>query len=131
MRLYALLYTLLHGTDKGSIAAAQGVRKARILESWMRSLHRLRNIVCHGGRLLRRSLPFGPINSPRTHIKLDRFKDKYYARAVVIYHLLPREKALQWRSDLLTLFDEYKEIQGLEVGFDPGWESTSLWKRPT
>lgn len=100
----------------------------RVLESWLLSLHYIRNICAHHSRLWNRELSIKPLLPNSRKYKNWEFIDHkaqsrifiiIYVCSFMLKHLSQNSK---WNQRLLDLFHQYDDIPVSEMGFPENWK---------
>jgi len=130
---FGQILTLFRGapvTARNTIASELGL-SARVLESWLICLNTVRNICAHHGRLWNRVLGTKPIIpkdgkwSNPYRVKPDRL---FCVLTMLGFLLETIAQQSKWRIRLFELFDKYPTVPKLHMGFETGWENSSLWR---
>jgi abortive infection bacteriophage resistance protein len=130
------------------IAKSVGLHHS-ILISWLESFVYVRNICAHHGRLWNIILTIKPewLKSPKAdwvnrwendydptgHTlekvdKNDRILKLYASICAILYCLQFVNPYHKYKKRLLTLFDEFPEVDLYHMGFPEDWKNQSLWK---
>ncbi len=130
------LLTIFNGLPtrtKKDVALDYGLN-VPILGSWLRSLNQVRNICAHHSRLWNREFGIKPLipyreTFPEWHKPVTITDERLFGIMTVLYFLL-KQVAPQsaWRSRLVMLFDQYKDIPKRFMGFPDNWQDSPIWK---
>lgn len=138
---FGLLSTMMSGmkwADVTQIAAAYGIPRAALIQSWCRSMNNVRNICAHHARLWNRPLVDFP-RPPRAgevpmldHLIGDiNAQSRPYAVAAFLQYLLKSiSPASTWSARLKAHFLTFPTAPGIAVaqtGFPRNWEALPLW----
>lgn len=138
---FGLLSTFYQGMnvkDKAIIAEKYGIRSWIVMESWLRCLNYIRNVVAHHSRLWNRNLIDQPKLPPAVEIAIfDTIRNnshstsRLYTPLCIIRHLMylicPQS---QWPIRLIELLKTLSEIpfiSAADMGFPNGWEQHEFW----
>ena len=103
-----------------------------ILLSWVRTIHSVRNICAHHGRLWNRVLGVKPM-IPRDsdwHTPVLVENQRIFSVLTILAYLSHSDAALEsWRSGLLDLLSRYQSIPKDRMGFPDDWHSSPIWMR--
>jgi len=105
-----------------------------VLKSWLLTLNTIRNICAHHGKLWDRELRLKPkkpnYNKYREWYEPVGIQNNRIFVILTILKFLLRTIAPQsmWDKRLLRLFDEYKDISLIDMGFPEKWKESPLWK---
>lgn len=106
-----------------------------VFESWLRSLHGVRNICAHHARLWNRVLGFSP-RIPRENKHPDWHKpvrfdnNRVFAILTILKYLLgTAAPQSNWTQRVHNLLDEYPDVPVKDMGFPDGWEECPIWKK--
>jgi abortive infection bacteriophage resistance protein len=139
---FGLLSTFYQGMtvkDKAEIAAKYNIQDWRIMESWLRCLNYVRNVVAHHSRLWNRNLidqpklpklndmpAFNPLLG-NTHVTA-----RVYIVLCILSHFMRRVcPRSSWQTRVVELIlsfpnNAYYEIQ--DMGFPENWNEHEFWK---
>lgn len=138
---FGLLSTFYKGMvvqDKTDIAAKYGVSDFQVMESWLRCLNYVRNVVAHHSRLWNRNL----IDQPKLARKgemptFDSFvrnvsaTSRIYIVICILAHFMqyvcPRSS---WKTRLVNLVHSFPKVVHANVhdmGFPEDWEQHEFW----
>ena len=124
--------------DKDAIAIKFGVSDGYVMESWLRCLNYVRNVVAHHSRLWNRNL----IDQPKLAKKgempaFDSFvgevsiTSRLYIVLCILAHFMqyicPRSSWKIRLTDLVRLFPKTAHISVQDMGFPIGWEQQEFW----
>lgn len=105
-----------------------------VLLSWLKTIHAIRNICAHHGRLWNRTLgvkPFIPKKKkyPEWHEPVLIPNDKIFGVLTIFKYLIniiaPQSK---WKNRLMSLLIDYPEVSILDMGFPKNWKECVFWK---
>jgi len=133
------LFSGLKAPDKQTIALRFGVPKAGWLESWLRALNVVRNIVAHHARLWNRLLGVSPALPPRGSMPgfdgLQLFPNvnrRVYAILCILAHLLSViNPNSHWKNRVVALANAFPSMPHAklsDMGFPANWQTHSFWK---
>ena len=130
------LYSGLKAPDKQTIATRLEVANGGLLESWLRALNVVRNIVAHHARLWNRLLGVSP-TLPRRGLMppfdvLPRHTNKrIYSILCILAHFL---KVINpnsgWRARVVALVDKFPPMPHArlsDMGFPADWKTHPFW----
>ena len=132
-----LIRNLGRRADKTAVAAALGLT-APVLESWLRTYVRVRNVCAHHGRLWNVGLGVYPAipTSPKVSwladrgTLTDRSRRRFYpvliSLQVVLNTIAPSSTWAQRLSDLL---DAHPGVPLAGMGIPEGWRDDTFWAR--
>lgn len=129
---FGLIVTLYKGASveiRKAIAGELGV-SSYVLDSWLKTLNVIRNIVAHHGRLWNRDLGVKPIipKAECWHDPVEIAPKKVFAVLTILNYLLNEvAPKTQWKERLMTLLTRYDEVDIRRMGFPDGWERSPLW----
>lgn len=133
----ALYSNLSRSTDKGVVADSLGL-KAPVLESWLLTYQRVRNISAHHGRLWNRGLGVYPaIPKSRSIVWIDD-RDLFARDAWRAQRLFPVLVSFQsilhtispgsrWSQRLADLLAEHDDVPLGPMGIPSEWRSDPFW----
>jgi len=133
------LYSGLKAPDKQVIAVRFSVPNGGFLESWLRALNVIRNIVAHHARLWNRLLGVAPA-LPRRNVlpSFDVFQSRpdltkrVYAILCILAHLLGVINPTSgWKDRVVALasaFPSMPHAKLSDMGFPLDWQTHSFWK---
>lgn len=130
--------TFYRGADTSirKLVAQRYRQPEEIVESWLRSLHAIRNGCAHHGRLWNRVLGVPPKipkknKNPDWHAPVSIDNGRVFAILTVLRYLLaiiaPQS---DWPSRLKELLHSYPDIPLDEMGFPANWDDCPIWKLP-
>lgn len=132
-KLYGNLLPAISAKD--IIAAEMGTVNHSYLPSWIQSISQVRNICAHHGRLWNKNLPGRPKLLPKppyAWINIVPSASEHhllYIHLCCIKYLLDRVKPLnQFSHNILTLLQQYPNIDPKALGLKPDWQNEPLWK---
>ena len=132
-------YAGMKVADKNKIAAKYGLSDFTLLESWLRTINYVRNVVAHHSRLWNRDM----VNEPKlpkpnvlpelNHlITLEHARARYYAVACLLRYLLktinPSSSWHERLEELLMTFPSNSIVDINHMGFPVGWYRLPLWE---
>lgn len=132
------LYSGLKLADKQDIAKQFSIANHALLESWIRSLNSVRNIVAHHGRLWNRffgaspSLPRPGLMSNFDALHSVPFVNKriYFVLCVLAHFLSVINPSSGWKSRVVALIDAFPNMphaQLTSAGFPADWKTHAFW----
>lgn len=128
------LYRGAPGDIKKAIAARYG-QPDEVFESWLRSLHVVRNCCAHHARLWNRVLGVSPRiprkkKHPEWHDPMTFPNDRLFAILSILKSLLDTvAPQSNWDQRLHRLLERYTGIPLIEMGFPDGWERSPVWAK--
>ncbi len=140
---FGLLSTFYKGMtvqDKTDIAAKYGIPDFQIMESWLRCLNYVRNVVAHHSRLWNRNLIDQPkLAKKGVMLAFDSFLGNihitsriYIVMCILAHfmnHVCPRST---WRMRLVELVQSFPKSAHMKVkdmGFPDNWENHIFWQK--
>lgn len=121
--------------EKSTIAKEFGLFNQRYLSSWLTTITLIRNIIAHHGRLWNRVIINKYDWPPKTKKPiLSYMPDGYQRRKIfpilsaIIYLSNFISSGHDIKTELLSLFAEYKFVPLYKIGFPKGWENEPIWK---
>lgn len=125
--------------DKNNIAAKYDIPKWELMQSWLRCLNYVRNIVAHHSRLWNKNLVDQPkLPKKGEMVVFDSIiedtlvRSRVYIVLCILIHLMryicPRSS---WKNRLHTLIDEFPKIASVSIkdmGFPTNWKEQEIWK---
>ncbi len=140
---FGLLSTFYQGMkvdDKASIAMKYDITRWEIMESWLRCLNYIRNVVAHHGRLWNRNLVDQPKLPKQGEIpRFDSIIGKggsisrVYVALCIIIHLMqyvcPDSKWPMRLGELLSTLTEIPFANITDMGFPADWELQDFWPK--
>lgn len=137
--LLSHLYSGLKINDKQRIAQTFGVPDWQLMESWLRVLNYVRNVIAHHGRLwnlyLRESprLPSaGQIPEFDHLVLLPKVNKRLYSVCCIVTYLSQRiNSQSQWSERFITLLEEFPIMPHCHIrnmGFPADWSTQTLWQ---
>ena len=127
------IYEGISNKIKQNVATDYGVPD-EVLLSWIRTVHAIRNICAHHGRLWNRTLGVKPRipkekKYPEWHQPTKITQDKVFGILTIFQYLLrsiaPQSK---WQDRLLSLLKNYPEVSVKDMGFPDNWKNCVFWK---
>lgn len=121
--------------DRQEIARCVGTNEA-LLESWLRTYQRVRNICAHHGRLWNVGLGVYPkvptsvrVPWPRQDGAVpDRSPRRLYPVVVTLQSILKTvSPSSSWGRRLMELLEENPQVPLRAMGMPPGWHSDPFW----
>lgn len=115
----------------------------RTFESWLHSLTYIRNVCAHHSRLWNRVMRIAPsilINPTNKWLLNSTFSNSinktsgainnrtYYLLSMILYFLETIHPKHSFKQKLISLLDNYPNIDPLAMGFIPEWKNEPLWK---
>lgn len=115
---------------KADIATRFGVTDD-VMQNWLMSLNKTRNICAHHGRLWNRKLDYMPMipkKDLRWHDPVEVKGERVFGTLTVLRYLL-EDVAPQslWTARLEALLGAYTGIPRVSMGFPEGWASCPFW----
>lgn len=105
-----------------------------VFESWLKSLHYLRNCVAHHSRTWNKRIPLKPIIPMRRKFKMLQFTDEETNRRLygILSCMLYLQAALSdpslFKQKLKHLFEDFPDINLSYMGFPDSWKEEVLWQ---
>lgn len=136
--MMSTLYSGLLLSDKQAIADQLAVANHELLESWLRSLNVIRNIVAHHGRLWNRTLGVSPalpglgvmpdfdVMRPERDIN----KRIYFALCILSHLLKIINPTSSWKNRVVELADAFPIMPHAQLnsaGFPANWKTHAFW----
>lgn len=135
MMSFGLFLTFYNGVNvslKKQIADEYEVHD-KVFASWLISIHSIRNICAHHGRLWNRTLGYKPVipnKMPEWHIPFSPGNEKIFCILLILKSLLkivaPQSS---WPVRVENLFNQYPQIPIKAMGFPPDWKNHAIWKQ--
>lgn len=137
--LLSMFYKGMTVRDKAEIAAKYSIPDWQVMESWLRCLNYVRNVVAHHSRLWNRNL----IDQPKLAKKgempaFDSYVGNVHvtSRVYVVLcilahfmkHVCPRSSWQLRLADLVRSFPKAAHINVHDMGFPKDWEQHVFWK---
>lgn len=130
--LSKLYFNLNDNEIKKVIASEFHLPHRKFLDSWIKSMAVLRNIIAHHARLWNRnfpSIPLLPHRLPYSWVETSGLMtQKLYPQLCVLAYL---ENAIHplntFVGDLKRLLCRYPNVDVSAMGFPPDWENQPLW----
>jgi abortive infection bacteriophage resistance protein len=137
--LLSVFYKGMTVQDKTVIAAKYGIPEFQVMESWLRCLNYVRNVVAHHSRLWNRNL----IDQPKLSAKgvmpaFDPFignvhvTSRIYIVICILAHLMKRVcPRSTWQTRLVELIKSFPDAAHMKVkdmGFPEDWEEHVFWR---
>jgi abortive infection bacteriophage resistance protein len=140
---FGLLSMFYHGmavNDKDNIAIKYGISEWQVMESWLRCLNYIRNIVAHHSRLWNKNLIDQPKPPKQGEIPLfDHMVGKknatsrvYVALCIIIHfmqYICPKSK---WKDRLRALINQFPDTPFTKIGdmgFPEEWEQQMFYTK--
>lgn len=126
---FGMVFTLYRGAEpkiRQEIASIFNV-KAKVFESWLRSINTIRNICAHHSRLWNR--PIGTPTIPNGE-QWDSIRDNHKVFCILsllAYALKIVAPNSTWKDRFFDLIRNYPNIDLQRMGFPANWEHTSFW----
>ena len=127
------IYKGISNEIKQEVASSYGLSD-KILLSWLKTLHAIRNICAHHCRLWNRILGVKPLiprknKYPEWHEPSTISNDKIFGVLTIFNYLISIiDKESGWKNLLLALLSKYPEVNVLEMGFPDNWKKFIFWK---
>lgn len=139
---FGLLSTFYKGMivqDKKNVAAKYDIPDFQIMESWLRCLNYVRNVVAHHSRLWNRNLVDQPkLAKKGTMPTFDLFIGKvqvtsriYIVLCILSHFMQNISPRSTWRKrlvDLIRSFPKTNYVSINDMGFPEYWEQQEFWK---
>lgn len=126
-------------SDKAEIAKKYGISNFQVMESWLRSMNYVRNVVAHHSRLWNRNLVDQPKLPRKGEMPLfDAFigNTRVISRSYIVLCILsyfmryvcPKSSWQARLADLIHSFPKSMYVSIQDMGFPEDWEENALWK---
>lgn len=130
--LSKLYDNLADNSVKKVIARELGLPQHIYLESWIKSIAALRNCVAHHARVWNRRYPVKPQlpkKLPAPWIGTQNVQPiKLYAQLCCLAYLQDNiHPDNNFKQDLISLLDEYQNVDAIAMGFPSNWQNSTLW----
>ncbi len=125
----SLMYRYMPPALKSSIARPFGVPDS-FFARWLHSLSYVRNVCAHHKRLWNREFAIRPPLPTRTVAWAATIPDTgrmYCALAILRHLLIVVSPGCLWKTRLEALLAQHPQVSRQAMGFDPNWQSRSLW----
>ncbi len=137
--LLSHFFSGLNVTDKDAVAKRFRVPDWQVMESWLRSLNFVRNVIAHHGRLWnlnlvdRPKLPMqGTMSDFDSLIGLANFNSRIYSACCILCHFSHViNPDSTWPQQLVTKVSHFPlmpHATAQEMGFPQNWEAHTIWK---
>ena len=137
--LLSVFYKGMAVKDKAIIANKYNIPDWQIMESWLRSLNYVRNVVAHHSRLWNRNLidqpklaKLGAMPSFDLFIGNTQITSRVYVVLCILAHYMkiicPRSTWPMRVVDLIRSFPASKHVSIQDMGFPADWEQQIFWK---
>lgn len=121
--------------EKNQVAKEFGLYNQKYLSSWLITITLVRNIIAHHGRLWNRVI-INKYDWPDKSIApiLSYIPDNYQRRKVfpilsaILYLNNFISPGHHIKTELLSLFKEFRQVPLYKMGFPKGWEKQPIWK---
>lgn len=121
--------------EKNQVAKEFGLYNQKYLSSWLITITLVRNIIAHHGRLWNRVI-INKYDWPDKSIApiLSYIPDNYQRRKVfpilsaILYLNNFISPGHHIKTELLSLFEEFRQVPLYKMGFPKGWEKQPIWK---
>ena len=124
--------------DQSSVAARFSVPNRLLMESWLRSLNYVRNVIAHHGRLWNLSLNVNPapprigeIQEFDSFLTWRRSWTRIFSICAILCYFTrvinPQSPWIRQLKDLVSDFPAMPYATVHDMGFQPGWEAHALW----
>lgn len=121
--------------EKNQVAKEFGLYNQKYLSSWLITITLARNIIAHHGRLWNRVI-INKYDWPDKSIApiLSYIPDNYQRRKVfpilsaILYLNNFISPGHHIKTELLSLFKEFRQVPLYKMGFPKGWEKQPIWK---
>ncbi len=131
-------FQLMKRNNKDTIAARYKIFNGKIMESWLRTLRFVRNVVAHHSRLWNKNLVYQPkmpklgamphfdpiIGQPNVGSRV------FVVLCILLYLMRTISPNSSWPIRLRQLLDSFPVIPGVslgDMGFPDGWDRQPLW----
>jgi abortive infection bacteriophage resistance protein len=139
---FGMLSTFYKGmtvADKTSIAVKFGVPDFQVLESWLRSLNFVRNVVAHHSRLWNKNLidqpklpKLGAIKAFDPIAGLPDINTRIYSVLCILLYLMrtcgPNSNWPIRLRDMVDAFPSLTHLSVADMGFPADWRTHELWQ---
>jgi abortive infection bacteriophage resistance protein len=117
---------------KDKVAKHFALGTAIILESWMKSISELRNLIAHHSRVWNRPLTLTPkyINNRANNWLTNRpdLRKLYYYLSCLQYMLNATDSKYYIGPEIKLLLIKYQYVKPAYIGFPNGWENEPVWQ---
>ena len=121
--------------EKSKIANEFGLNSSKDLESWLRTITFIRNIIAHHGRLWNRGMvnQYRWPKSPQFPL-LSYFPDRERRKKIfpilsaIIYMNDRISPGNNLKKELFELFDKFPNLPAYKMGFPPKWREEPIFK---
>lgn len=136
--LLSRFYSGMQVRDREAVAQRFSVPDWQLMQSWLRCLNYIRNVIAHHGRLWNLNLIDNPrLPAPGVMPDFDALTvlpsigTRIYSICCILSHLSrvtnPRSS---WSNDLVDLVNEFPSVPHVSIqdmGFPPDWQTHPLW----
>lgn len=137
--LLSRFYSGMKTPDCISVATRFAIPNWNLMESWLRSLNYIRNVIAHHGRLWNLNLSINP-KLPKENemydfdalLPLQNVNTRIYSICCILGHFSNViDSQSSWTQDLATLVKSFPNIPYVSIqdmGFPVNWQSHNFWK---
>jgi len=137
--LLSMFYKGMTVKDKAEIATKYRIPDWQVMESWLRCLNYVRNVVAHHSRLWNRNLIDQPKLAKRgqmpafdSYVGNTHVTSRVYIVLCILAHFMkhvcPRSSWQFRLADLVRSFPKAAHISIQDMGFPKDWEQHIFWK---
>jgi abortive infection bacteriophage resistance protein len=138
--LLSRFYSGMNTSDCIAVATRFAIPNWRLMESWLRSLNYVRNIIAHHGRLWNINLVDSPklptkngtIGDFDTLVPLHNVNTRIYSICCILaYFSKVIDPQSAWPRSLIESIESFPQMPYAciqDMGFPPDWQSHSFWK---
>lgn len=104
-----------------------------LLDSWLKSLHYVRNCCAHPTRLWNKPLTIKPTLPKRAKFEVLANCSEYERARIfpvlscILYLLREINPESRFKEKLYSLIEEYPQINLIEMGFSANWKNEKIW----
>jgi abortive infection bacteriophage resistance protein len=138
--LLSRFYSGMETSHCVAVAARFSIPNWNLMQSWLRSLNYIRNVIAHHGRLWNLNLSITPklptkpgiINDFDALISLQKVNTRIYSICCILcYFTKVIDSKSDWPQRLIDLVDCFPEIPHASIkdmGFPANWKTHGFWK---
>lgn len=133
------LFAGMQHRDQNAVSGKFGLLDGQVLETWLRTFNFIRNVSAHHSRLWNRAMAEVPRLPALERCRALEFlhqspqaKERLFGALTCLWFLIrtiePNSTWKQQVKEHLSTFPTSELVSLLSAGFEPGWDSISLWK---
>ncbi len=138
--LLSWFYSGMQTPDCVAVAKRFSIPDWNLMESWLRSLNYVRNIIAHHGRLWNINLADSPKLPTKVGtivefddlLTLPKINTRIYSICCILCHFSKViDLKSSWSQDLINSIESFPQMPYASIqdmGFPPDWQSHSFWK---